>query len=120
MSERRPMGALENEVLSVLWASDGPMNPAEVREALVDPPAYTTVMTILSRLWEKGIVTRSRVGRAYSYRPKVSEAELAARRMRAHLDRAGDRAAVLSRFIDTLTRRDERTLRKILEELDGA
>lgn len=120
MSDRRPMGALESEVLSVLWSSDEPLNPGDVRDGLVDPPAYTTVMTILSRLWQKGIVTRKREGRAYTYRPKVTEAELAATRMRAHLDGAGDRAAVLSRFVDTLTRRDERLLRKILEELDGS
>jgi len=82
--------------------------------------AYTTVMTILSRLWKKGLVERQRQGRAYAYRPLLSEADLAARRMQAQLDRTRDREAALSRFVDSLPRRDERALRRILHKLEQA
>jgi predicted transcriptional regulator len=117
MAARRGMGELEADVMGVLWAADGPRTPAEVRDGLAAELAYTTVMTILARLWEKGLAQRERQGRAYAYRPTVSEAELAAQRMRATLDRVGDREKTLVRFVDELTPKDERVLRAILERL---
>lgn len=114
MSERRGMGALEAAVLAQLWASPGPMTPGDVLESMDDSLAYTTVMTILARLWKKGLAERTRSGRAFAYRPKFTEAELTARRMQANLERATDRKAALSRFVGTLSKRDERALRNIL------
>lgn len=117
MAARRAMGALEAEVLAHLWASADALVPAQVREAMADPPAYTTVMTILTRLWQKGLVDREPRGRAFAYRPVVSEADLAAQRMRATLEATTDREAALSRFVSALSRREERALRKILHDL---
>lgn len=115
VQKRRPMGALEGEVLAALWAADRPMTPRETLDALADDDlAYTTVMTILTRLWQKGVVEREQVGRAYVYTPKVSEADLAATRMHEQLARAGDKEAALSRFVGSLSRRDERLLRRVL------
>lgn len=111
------MGSLETEVLAALWAAERPLTPGEVHDTVGDDLAYTTVMTILTRLWKKGLLERERVGRAYVYAPKVSEADLAASRMHEHLARAGDREAALSRFVGALSRRDEAVLRKILDRL---
>lgn len=119
MTDRREMGALEAEVLAQLWAASEPMTPGAVLEAMEDDLAYTTVMTILARLWKKGLVERTQAGRAYAYRPVVSEAELTARKMRASLDRAADREAALSRFVGALSKRDERALRRILGSIGG-
>ena len=118
MAERRAMGALEHTVLSCLWRAGGPLTPGEVVEAMDDPPAYTTIMTILTRLWQKGLVERESRGRAYAYRPLVGESELAARRMRATLEATSNRQDALSHFVGTLTKREERALRKILDDLD--
>lgn len=115
---RRPMGALEAEVLSRLWATSDAMTPAEVIAAMDEPPAYTTVMTILTRLWKKGLVTREARGRAFAYRPVMDEAQFAAQKMRATLDAAGNREAALSHFVGALTKREERALRRIVEQLD--
>lgn len=115
---RREMGELEADILAQLWAAPDSMIPAEVRAAMGNTLAYTTVLTILTRLWQKGLVVRDMRGRAYAYSPAFSEAELAARRMRAALDRTRDREAALSRFVGTLTQRDERALRRVLIELD--
>lgn len=112
------MGALEAEVLSRLWATTDAMTPADVVAAMDDPPAYTTVMTILTRLWKKGLVTREPRGRAYAYRPVVDEAQFAAQKMRASLDSAANREAALSHFVGALTKRDERALRRIIGEPD--
>ena len=120
MAERRAMGALEMTVLSCLWRSDDAMTPADVIDSMDDPPAYTTIMTILTRLWHKGLVDREPRGRAFAYRPLVSEAELAAQRMRATLLAASDRQDALSHFVGTLTKREERALRRILDDLDAS
>ena len=50
---KRPDGALEADVLGVLWAADGQsLSPAEVNERLPTDLAYTTIMTVLTRLWK--------------------------------------------------------------------
>lgn len=116
--ERRAIGQLEAEVLAVLWAADSALTPAEVLDGLDGDLAYTTVMTILRRLWQKGLAERETRGRAYAYRPLVSEADLAAQRMQAMLDRTSDREAALSRFVDALPAKDERLLRRLVGRLD--
>ncbi len=116
MTDRRPTGALEREVLAQLWTMPEGGTPADVLEAMDTDLAYTTVMTILTRLWEKGLVGRRRRGRAYVYRPKLTEAELAAERMRETLEGASDPKAALSRFVDGLSSRETRTLRSLLDD----
>lgn len=113
------MGSLESEVLGVLWRADGPLTPADVRDAMGTDLAYTTVMTILVRLWEKGLAERAKQGRAYAYGAVVSESDLAANRMRAALAGTSDRTATMSRFVDGLDRREAAALRALLDEADG-
>ncbi|MFR9775599.1 BlaI/MecI/CopY family transcriptional regulator [Micromonospora sp. MS34] len=119
---RRPRGGLEQQVLAALAGAAGPLTPAGVRERLDGELAYTTVMTVLARLAAKGVLTRIRTGRAYTYRPVGDEAELTARRMRRLLDDGGDRTAVLTRFVGALSPDDEQLLVALLTaaEADGA
>lgn len=114
--KRRPAGALESEVLAALWAADGPLAPAEVRDSLGDQLAYTTVMTALARLFEKGAVRRQKAGRAYVYTPILDEAGIAAARMRELLGAEGRREAVLARFVGSLSDDEERFLIDLLAE----
>ena len=116
MHEKRPDGALEQEVLLRLWALGRPATPAEVLEELDDDLAYTTVMTILSRLWQKRLVRRKRRGRAFEYTPVVSEAELTARRMHESLSAASDPKAALVTFVGSLSGAQARALRTLLSE----
>ncbi len=118
MAAPRGMGPLETEVMEYLWMV-GSGTPAQVREALGADLAYTTVMTILTRLWRKGLLDRQRSGRAYEYRPVESQAQHRARGMRSTLDQAPDREAVLSRFVDELSPGDARLLRRLLERGPG-
>lgn len=55
---RRARGALEAEVMGVLWTAGEPLTPDQVRRRLPGDLAYTTVMTILVRLVEKGAASR--------------------------------------------------------------
>src|SRR5918911_4553080 len=86
---RRERGDLENEVLAVLAVAGVPLTPAAVQAALDGDLAYTTVMTTLSRLYEKDAVTRQRAGRAYAY-SSADESTVAARRMRRGLGGGAD------------------------------
>jgi predicted transcriptional regulator len=112
--ERRPAGELEAGVMAALWAADTPQTPGQVQLGLGAGLARTTVTTILSRLYEKGIVDRRRQGRGYAYFPVQDAHGLTARRMRAELDRDGDRRTVLARFVAQLSEDDERVLRELL------
>lgn len=111
---RRAAGELENAVLGLLHAAGTPLSPGAVRERLGGDLAYTTVVTILSRLHAKGVLERARAGRAYLYAPVADEPGLAARRMANVLAEEPDREAVLARFVSSLSRSDEELLRRML------
>lgn len=112
--KRREPGAREGEVLAALWAADGPLTAREVVEEIADGLAFNTVQTILTRLHAKGAVRRELLGRTYAYTPVLDEAGLAARRMRAMLERGKDHDAVLSRFLGTLSEDQQRTVARLL------
>jgi predicted transcriptional regulator len=114
---RRAAGALESEVLGILRRASGPLSPGEVRQQLAAAQpgelSYSTVVTIVSRLHAKGLLTRQRAGRGFTYTP-VDEASLAASRMSHALGTGTDRGAVLSRFVSGLSGRDARLLSRLL------
>ncbi|MEV7422560.1 BlaI/MecI/CopY family transcriptional regulator [Streptomyces sp. NPDC091212] len=111
---RRGQGELEAQVLGALRQAPGPVNAAWVRGRLGGGLAYTTVMTILTRLHAKHAVTRERAGRSFQWRAASDGAGLAALRMRKVLDAEADRGAVLAQFVTTLSPDDERLLRDLL------
>ncbi|MFF3249132.1 BlaI/MecI/CopY family transcriptional regulator [Streptomyces sp. NPDC002870] len=116
---RRGQGELEAQVLAALRQAPRPVNAAWVQERLGGDLAYTTVMTILTRLHIKGAVARERVGRSFEWTPVADEAGLAALRMRRVLDAETDRQAVLASFVTVLSPGDERLLRDLLAQLPG-
>ena len=119
-SSRRARGALEQEVLACLAAAGRPLTTTEVQAGLDDNLAYTTVMTALTRLHAKGVLTRQPAGRAFTYRLAAAmdaiPASLTARGMRRLLDSGPDRASVLASFVADLRPEDERILSGLLEE----
>jgi len=118
-SGRRAAGELEAAVLGVLQAAGSSLSPGEVRDQLGGGLAYTTVVTILSRLHGKGVLNRRKAGRAFLYAPVADEPGLAARRMTQMLDAEPDREAVLARFVSGLSGTDEDLLRRMLGEDAG-
>ncbi|MFD6491110.1 BlaI/MecI/CopY family transcriptional regulator [Streptomyces sp. NPDC059944] len=113
--ERRPAGELEASVLAALWAAGKPLSAAQVRAAIPQPLARTTVATLLVRLHEKGAVGRSPAARGYAYFPVADSHGLTARRMHRELDQDGDRSMALARFVERLSPDDEAELRRLLE-----
>jgi predicted transcriptional regulator len=118
----RPSGSLERAVIACLAAGDGPMTAAEVQNEVGTDLAYTTVLTTLSRLHAKGALVRGPRGRAYAYAlvgdETGAQASLTAHQMHKLLDNGGDRASVLSRFVDGMDPDTERMLRDLLEHAD--
>lgn len=120
-SLKKFLGDLELAIMEVLWER-GPATVREVREALAENRqiAYTTVMTVMARLADKGILSRKKEGRAYVYWPdkkrKDLEASLAAQVVRALLRDFGEVA--VSQFIHELEQTDPASMAK-LGELAG-
>ena len=113
----RARGSLEREVLMCLAAANRPLTAAEV-QAEIGGLAYTTVMTTLSRLFDKGAIDRTLHGRAYEY-TLVGGTEAARSNMTAHqmlklLADENDRASVLTRFVAELKPEDEQLLTDLL------
>lgn len=115
-SRRRGHGELEAQVLAVLRSAEEPVGAVWVQERLGGDLAYTTVITILTRLLTKQAVSRVRVGRSYEWSATADEAGLAARRMRKVLDSEQDRNAVLASFVSSLSEADEQLMRGLLRE----
>ncbi len=114
---RRADGELETDVLRTLWQLDRPASPADVIEELQTDLAYTSIATILTRLCDKGLATRSRAGRSFLYAAATSEADLTARRISSMLDAASDRQSALAGFAKSLDPADAAQLAKILQDL---
>ena len=115
----RAAGALEREVLASLAAAGRPLTAGEVLADLGGGLAYTTVMTTLSRLHAKGVLSREAAGRAYAYALATPldalPASLTASRMRRLLDAEADRASVLASFVAHLDEDDERLLAELID-----
>lgn len=111
----RVLGPLEAEVLRVAWDFDRPVTVREVLERMNGersrPLAYTTVMTVLTKLANKGVLQRQQSGRAYLYEATVPDAASIA--VRGVLDQFGEVA--VARFIDQA--RADQKLQKRLERL---
>lgn len=110
------MGELESRTMDVLWDSGGWMTPGEVHAVLQQERdlAYTTVMTILVRLWKKRRLERERDGRAFAYHPVQSREEYCAERMRELLGTAGNRAEALVHFVGSMEGTERDQLRRLL------
>lgn len=110
------MGELEAMVMDVLWDRHGWLTPGEVHRVLAASRdlAYTTAMTILVRLWNKGRLERQRDGRAYAYRALQTREEYAAGRMQELLTAVTDRPTVLAYFAEALATTDRDQLRRVL------
>jgi predicted transcriptional regulator len=114
-----PFGPLELRVLEALWDRDHLCSVRDLQPAFPEI-AYTTLMTTLDRLHRKGVLDRSKRGRAFCYKPSLTRAQLesarAAEALRVALQ--GDGASVsplLSFFVDVVGNRD----RELLDELES-
>jgi predicted transcriptional regulator len=96
------LGPRETDVMNLLW-NEGPATVREIHSVLGSEGgiAYTTVMTTMSRLAEKGILSREKEGLDYRYTPRYTCQELA--------------MVALSHLIDDVLAGDAVSLRRVLD-----
>jgi predicted transcriptional regulator len=118
------LGELEAEIMEQLWRQGG-ATPREVFEALHRPGAYTTVITVMTRLVQKGLLTREPQGITHCYRPAQSRDQFLSFASRQVVEDLvadfGDAARV--HFLRELEKVDPerlRELRKLAESDDGS
>lgn len=112
----------ELDVMNVLWER-GPCTVAEVRGQLADDLAYTTVLTVLRTLAEKGRVRPEEEGKAHRYTPLVrrdTAGRSALRRLTRKLFR-GSPELLLTQLVSdrNLTDDELRRIRTLLDERLG-
>ena len=113
----------ELDIMSVLWER-GPSTVSEVQECLTDELAYTTVLTLLRVLEEKGHVSHTNEGRAHRYVPLVERQAAGRSALRRVTDRlfGGSPELLLTRLVEDgdLTEEELRRMRDLLQRrLEG-
>jgi predicted transcriptional regulator len=111
----------ELEVLQILW-DRGPSTVRQVMEVLNQRRrrAYTSVMSLLGVMTDKGLLMRRPQGRAFVYEAKVAEKKVLGRMVKDLLGRAfgGSASALVARLLDDshLTPRELEEIRKTIDQ----
>ena len=121
------LGDLERAVMDAIWSAVDAGHPSvsvrEVHDAIVARRriAYTTVMTVMGRLADAGLLTQERSGRAYRYAPASSREALTAATMREQLQGMGgeDRRAAMLHFLDDATADEIADLKVALAQVEA-
>lgn len=97
------LGDLELTTLEHLW-THGAQDVTAVHDAVGRPRKVTrnTIQSTLRRLYDKGLLTRSKVSHAFVYAPVMDRAEFRRRSLEEALGRLADRGTndLLSTFLD--------------------
>ena len=111
--QKNKRGMLEKKILDLLW-DHGAATVREVMVRLGSSHAYTTVMTILDRLYKKGALARQKDGQAWRYQPIASRGKVLGERMANLLDQAGGESEpLLMSFIDRAEEIDPEVLDRL-------
>lgn len=113
-------GELEAAVMRQLWAAGEPVTVRQVHTALIERRelAYTTVLTVMDKLYRKGWLRRVRQGRAHVYEAVATREQYGAGLMREALTDSGDRAQTLLHFLGQMTLDEAAALRSALNSYE--
>ncbi|MET8780699.1 BlaI/MecI/CopY family transcriptional regulator [Streptomyces sp. NPDC004589] len=117
----RPLGELEDAVMTRVWKWNRPVTVREVLEDLQQERsiAYTTVMTVLDNLHQKGWVRREAEGRAYRYEAVSTRAAYAAALMNDAWSQSDNPAAALVAFFGMMSDEQRQALRDAVRIVQG-
>ncbi|MET9837209.1 MULTISPECIES: BlaI/MecI/CopY family transcriptional regulator [Streptomyces] len=109
----RPLGELEDAVMTRVWQWNRPVTVREVLEDLQQERsiAYTTVMTVMDNLHQKGWVRREAEGRAYRYTAVSTRAAYSAALMNEAWSTSDNPAAALVAFFGMMSAEQREALR---------
>ncbi|MEW6020087.1 MAG: BlaI/MecI/CopY family transcriptional regulator [Pseudomonadota bacterium] len=119
---RQMLGDLEADIMEICW-SQSPCSVRDVHEMLASERkiAYTTVMTVMGRLADKGLLAREQQGRAYSYSPSCTRDQFCSDAigtvMQGLLGGFGE--PVLSQFVDTVGEQDAAKLDELMRLIEA-
>lgn len=121
LSVPRPLGELEDAVMTRVWKWNRPVTVREVLEDLQQERsiAYTTVMTVLDNLHQKGWVRREVEGRAYRYEAVSTRAAYAAALMNEAWSQSDNPAAALVAFFGMMSDEQRQALRDAMRVVQG-
>jgi predicted transcriptional regulator len=111
------LGDLELAVMEVAWDRDE-VTVRDVLEVLAEkrPLAYTTIMTVMGRLADKGLLLVDRQGKTYHYRPAQTrdafEARAVGQVVQSLIDDFGGEMAI-SQFVEQLSTTDPEQLARL-------
>ncbi|WEH20251.1 BlaI/MecI/CopY family transcriptional regulator [Streptomyces sp. VNUA24] len=117
----RPLGELEDAVMTRVWKWNRPVTVREVLEDLQNERtiAYTTVMTVLDNLHQKGWVRREAEGRAYRYEAVSTRAAYAAALMNEAWSQSDNPAAALVAFFGMMSEEQRQALTDAVRIVQG-
>ncbi|WP_314410244.1 BlaI/MecI/CopY family transcriptional regulator [Streptomyces kroppenstedtii] len=117
----RPLGELEDSVMTRVWKWNRPVTVREVLEDLQQERsiAYTTVMTVLDNLHQKGWVRREAEGRAYRYEAVSTRAAYSAALMNDAWTQSDNPAAALVAFFGMMSPQQREALRDAVRIVQG-
>jgi predicted transcriptional regulator len=124
MPRRRPLADQELAIMTIVW-EQGATTVREVYEILRArrPVAYTTVMTMMNILEQKGFLERQRQGRAFVYRPTRSRRRVVRQMVREFVERVFGGAArpLLVHLVEDhkLTAEDLREIARLIDREKG-
>jgi predicted transcriptional regulator len=121
MAEITPLqGELQVQIMAVMWRL-GSGTVEQVRGGLPGryQGAYTTVQTVLNRLAERGLLSRTRQGNVVVYKPRISEADYLSRTISRTLAGASApaRQTVLAQLIGQLERDELTDVQALAKEI---
>ena len=112
---------LELEIMNVIWEK-GEATVKEVQRELSKrrPLAYTTILTVLSRLAQKGVLEFRKVGKAHVFKAKMSKNVVARSRLSDLIDKlfGGSVSSMVAHLLETSDLRKQELLdiKRILDE----
>lgn len=111
----------ELEIMQIIWKEEAPVSRMTIERALQEkhPLAPTTILTLLTRLCEKGFLSLRKEGRSNLYEPLVTEREYLACESRSFLDRVfgGSVAGFATALCDSGIKKEElEELKRMLEK----
>jgi len=116
MSDKRKQGELESQVMGCLWDRPDGLSSQQVLALMGDDQlAITTVLTVLSRLGDKGMVFREKLtGRTFIFRSVKSREEHTAAMLLSAFDQSANPALVFSHFAAGLSTAQIASLKKAI------
>lgn len=116
------LGPLEAEIMDVVW-DKGEVTVRDVHASIVErrPIAYTTVMTTLGRLADKGLLRRTEAHPAHRYSALVSREQYARSTVKSVVDWLVDHfpEPAVAYFVDRVGEEDDETIERLRQAIDA-